>query len=148
MIIDLIRTDFTSKSTIGSLSVDGVFCAYVLENPLQLNPALGPEHIAIPYGRYPVRIRWSDHFKRMVPQLDNVPGRTNIEFHPGNKDKDTHGCLLPGMRKETDAVYSSVMAFEALFGKIRSAQDRNEDVAIDITRTQADPAQSTTERAG
>lgn len=39
--------------------------------------------------------RFGDVFK-----IHDVPGRTDIEFHPGNLLKDTKGCPLPGLERE------------------------------------------------
>lgn len=138
MKIDLIRHTYTDQSTIGSLAIDGLFTCFVLENPLELNPALGPAHIAIPFGTYKIGIRWSPRFKRQVLEVMDVPNRTCIEFHPGNTNKDTHGCLLPGKSRAKNFVGESMEAFEFLFGRVRAALERGETVELEIQATAAD----------
>ncbi len=132
MELQLIRSIFTEQSTIGLISVNGVFECYSLENPPAPTAILGPEHVAIPYGKYRVDIRWSNRFKRMVPGLIDVPGRTDIEIHIGNAVKDTHGCILVGRERLNNFVGHSLEAFEGLFAKLRGATDRSEEVWIDI----------------
>ncbi len=103
---------FSDKSTIGSLDVDGVFQCYTLE------PAT-----PIPCGVYPLRLRESPKFQRVVPHVDDVPGHTEIEIHIGNYPKDTHLCTLVGKSKGTDAVWESEQAFNELMGKLDGQTD-------------------------
>lgn len=49
-----------------------------------------------PAGTRQVKLRWSPEHGYGVPGFLNVPGHTNIEFHPGNIPKDTKDCVLPG----------------------------------------------------
>jgi len=50
----------------------------------------------IPPGVYDWVKVYSSKFKRDVILLTNVPGRTAIEIHNGNYNRDTHGCILVG----------------------------------------------------
>ena len=34
----------------------------------------------------------------MTDEVMDVPGRTNIKFHPGNTEEDTAGCILLGLQ--------------------------------------------------
>lgn len=136
MFLTLIRDRFYDKSTIGKLAVNGIFNCYILEPPAQLGPESTSVHI--PYGTYRVKLRDSERFKRQVIAICDVPGRTDIEIHHGNFPKDTHGCLLPGKSREKNFVGESDMAFEFLFGLVKAALTRNEDVFIEIQATAAD----------
>ena len=51
---------------------------------------------AIPCGRYEVKLRYSNTFKREMPFLENVPHFTGIMLHMGNSPEDTRGCILVG----------------------------------------------------
>ena len=48
----------------------------------------------IPVGTYDVRVTWSPRFKRMLPLVMQVPGRSGIRFHRGTKPEHSKGCIL------------------------------------------------------
>ena len=48
----------------------------------------------IPVGTYPVSVTLSPRFKRMLPLIGNVPGRSGIRFHRGTKPEHSKGCVL------------------------------------------------------
>ena len=103
------RVTFTDKSTAGHLDLDGIFNAYTLEPPTRAD-----KPCAIPNGTYQVKLLWSDKFQMMTPHVLNVPGFTEIEWHPGNSPEDTDGCLLVGQTRELDWVGNSLVAFTKL----------------------------------
>jgi uncharacterized protein DUF5675 len=105
------RTDFTDKSTIGDLFLDGNWQCFTLELPCR-NPNGGK--ICIPEGKYELLMQWSTRFGMDTPHLQNVPDRTFIEIHPGNKPEDTEGCILLGQSKDVDWVSNSRAAYQAL----------------------------------
>lgn len=55
-----------------------------LENADYLVPAL----------IYKVQVTQSPKFKRLLPILCQVPGRTGIRFHRGTKPEHSKGCIL------------------------------------------------------
>jgi hypothetical protein len=50
----------------------------------------------IPAGTYEVRLTYSPRFKKQLPLLMNVPGRTGIRIHTGSKPEHSQGCILVG----------------------------------------------------
>ena len=48
----------------------------------------------IPNGTYEVRVTYSPRFKRMLPLVVQVPGRSGIRFHRGTKPEHSKGCIL------------------------------------------------------
>ena len=52
------------------------------------------EDYIIPAGTYPIAVTWSPKFKRMLPILLNVPGRSGIRVHRGTKPEHSRGCIL------------------------------------------------------
>lgn len=62
---------------------------------------------AIPAGRYKVVMSMSPRFKRVLPEILNVPYFTGIRIHRGNAAKDTEGCILPGKNDIVGAVSNS-----------------------------------------
>lgn len=91
----LIRNIYTQFSTIGDLLINHQIFCHTLEDvvrPLGAPKVFGKT--AIPAGRYQVVLTMSERFKRITPQLINVPGFTGVRIHGGNKPEDTEGCLL------------------------------------------------------
>lgn len=124
----LTRKIRSNTSTIGELTVNGVFECYILEDKdrgLSSTMSLSeiasqkvPAKTCIPAGRYEVIVSFSNRFKKSLPLLLDVPGFAGIRIHTGNTSADTEGCLLPGATKSADFVGKSTVAFNALFSKI------------------------------
>ena len=110
------RDTFTANSTTGLMSIDGVFQAYTLE-PRQDRSEGKP--YCIPAGTYRVTLELSPRFEMVTPHLQDVPGFTEIEIHPGNFPADTEGCTLVGQSRGVDIVGSSRPAFFALMDKLQ-----------------------------
>ena len=111
----LLRKIYTDNSTIGKLSIDDYEC-WCLEPTARRQDG---KPVCIPKGRYKVEMRESAKHKMMVPGLLEVPGRTDIEIHIGNKAgsfeaTDTLGCILPGKDHMVDWVSDSRIAFNEL----------------------------------
>jgi len=134
MELELTRSAKTSKSTIGELTINGVFECFILEDkdrglrkdmPIsELIVMKIKTRTAIPTGRYEIVVSFSDKFQKMLPLLLDVPAFAGIRIHPGNTDANTEGCLLPGKTKSPDMIGSSRVAFTALFDKIKAALQR------------------------
>ncbi len=114
------RLWFTEKSTIGELWVGNQNLCYILEDPVREGQKISGE-TAIPYGKYELVLRYSDHFNMLLPLFLNVPNFTWIEFHPGNNPSDTRGCPVPGMEKGQDYVSMSRKAFAVVFSHMEQA---------------------------
>lgn len=125
------RTDFTSKSTIGRLLINGQFECFTLEDVVRDGPKVMHE-TAIPAGTYKVIITMSNRFKRELPLLLNVPGFEGIRIHPGNTNADTSGCILLGMTKSPDFIGGSRLAFNPFFTKLQAALQGEAEVWITI----------------
>ena len=133
----LTRTMLNAKSTIGKLVVDGTFFCYTLEDKdrfLETNPE-GKVYgeTAIPRGKYQIVIDFSNRFKRELPRLLLVPGFEGIRIHPGNTDKDTHGCILVGTSiVNDDFIGNSRAAFNHLFEVMDDAYARGQEIWITV----------------
>jgi hypothetical protein len=119
MKIDICREDFTDKSTVGKMFVDGVFECFTLEDVVRNGPKVYGA-TAIPVGTYSVIIDFSGHFQKELPRILDVPGFEGIRIHCGNTDKDTEGCILLGRTREEDFVGESKLAFASFFPKLRA----------------------------
>lgn len=124
------RDTLGEKSTTGELSINGTFECFVLEDTARAVKIHGKT--CIPAGKYRVTITHSLRFDRELPLLNDVSGFAGIRIHPGNSDKDTEGCLLPGVTRSKDFVGSSRLAFEGLFAKLKDAVKRSDDIWIEI----------------
>ena len=82
-IIHLTRTSRDGKAVHGCLRM-GAQEVTTLEN----------EDYIIPAGTYPIAVTWSPKFKRMLPIVLNVPGRSGIRVHRGTKPEHSRGCIL------------------------------------------------------
>jgi hypothetical protein len=137
MNLKLVRRTLTEQSTIGTLSINGIFECFTLEDrvrPVKIHGAT-----AIPAGIYEVAITFSDRFQKPLPLLLNVPNFAGIRIHPGNTAADTEGCILVGTTERKDFVGSSRVAFRALFTKLDAAL-RREKVFIEVGGVAGVPA--------
>lgn len=136
MKILLERDTFTDKSCIGSLSIDGKFECYALEDTDRKLEEDARRKIygktAIPRGEYIVIVDYSNRFGRELPKLLNVPGFEGIRIHSGNKPEHSEGCILVGRSRAADFVGQSRLAFEALFAKIERAYESGKPVSIEV----------------
>src|SRR5271166_6484158 len=120
------REPSTLQSTPGTLSIDGVFECYTLEDVVREVPGQPvstwkiQNKTAIPIGSYQVIIDFSNRFQRQMPHVLNVSGFDGIRIHSGNTAADTDGCLLLGQQRNgLDDVIDSRLAFEAFFPKLQ-----------------------------
>ncbi|MEA5458700.1 DUF5675 family protein [Arcicella sp. LKC2W] len=142
MELTLIRTKKTELSTMSQLFVDDKHQCFTIEDtdrgltqdmPLQeIKKRKVFGKTAIPEGRYQVKITFSTRFKRLLPEILNVPAYEGIRMHVGNYPKDTEGCILPGELPAQDCVLKSKPAFDKLFDKLTKVP-QDEKIWITIT---------------
>lgn len=89
----IVRDTFTETAILGRLFLDGTCICFTLENRAK----------AIPCGVYNVANSKSPKFKRELPLLYgyNVAESRGIRIHAGNTSKDSAGCVLVGMGRDT-----------------------------------------------
>ena len=122
MELRLERKWFTPASTIGELTIDGIFECFTLEDVARdgdIFVVKVPGATAIPEGRYAVRISFSQKFNTQLPEILNVPNFVGVRIHPGNTAADTEGCVLVGRSRGADRILESRVAFLPLLDKIR-----------------------------
>ena len=126
----IIRETFTDKSTIGKLLVNGEYFCYTLELPYRDNQR---RISCIPSGEYKVRLRLAresatrDYLHLLV---QDVPDRTYILFHRGNRPSHTKGCILVGQTYEQDFVGNSTLAMDLLMKEIINLGGENINLII------------------
>ncbi|BCT68479.1 MULTISPECIES: DUF5675 family protein [unclassified Nitrosospira] len=129
MELQIKRTDFSEESTIGELSVNGVFECYTLED--KVRPVKIAGKTAIPSGRYEVIINFSQRFQKQLPLLLNVPNYEGVRIHSGNTAANTEGCILVGETKTENFIGESRWAFNRLFEKLKIASE-TEKIFLEI----------------
>tara|TARA_R110002012_G_scaffold113120_1_gene259084 strand:+ start:1083 stop:1511 length:429 start_codon:yes stop_codon:yes gene_type:complete len=101
------REVFTEESIIGSLYMNSHKICDTLELPYKNNKK---NESSIPCGLYDLCVRSgadSTKYKYVHLQVLEVPNRSFILFHIGNKAKDSKGCILTGMSRQKDMVLNS-----------------------------------------
>lgn len=113
MQINVRRTFKGSDYTIGKLYIDGHYLCDTLEDTVRPAGTKIAGKTAIPAGTYKVKKTMSPRFKKILPEILNVPGFSGVRIHSGNTAADTDGCLLLGLNKTKGAVLESqtTMAF-------------------------------------
>ena len=101
MTLELIRLQYLPDRTLGTLHFvgDNQWHCDTLELPATINRETNvPNLCCIPAGTYELKVTWSPAFKRWLPLLMAVPGRSGIRIHAGNTPRDTKGCILVGWK--------------------------------------------------
>ena len=102
-------------STLGRLSVDGVFLCYVLEDVVRPDGVKISKFTALVEGIFELRKRFSPGFNRELWCITNKPdGKTVVSpllvtfkysmLHGGNHHEDTEGCPLIAFNLIKDTV--------------------------------------------
>lgn len=99
--------------TIGKLYDGDTYLCDTLEPPVNVN------HPCVPVGTYEINYQPSKKFGTTMPFLLNVSGRVGIMLHPGNKPRDTQGCILVGRNNIKGTVLNSKVTFANLDKLIR-----------------------------
>jgi len=146
MELKVIRKWFSTKSTIGEILVNDEVVCYSLEDVARPAGVKIYGETAIPVGKYNVEITHSNRYNKPLPLIFNTADLavedgygvrfTGVRIHPGNTDKDTHGCLLPGTTKGDDFVGNSRSAFQKLMELIQEATDNEEEITIEYLNQQ------------
>ena len=72
--------------------------AQVVEQPIC--DTLENADYLVPALIYRLSVTHSPKFKRLLPVLNQVPGRTGIRFHRGTKPEHSRGCILVSAENE------------------------------------------------
>jgi hypothetical protein len=135
MKLTLERFDFSDKSTIGKLDVNGVFYCYTLEDTdrhLEDGGIKEYGKTCIPRGTYKVIIDYSNRFKRELPRLLEVPQFEGIRIHPLNTAEESHGCIGVGSSYGKDYLYNSKATFNNLFALMEKVYDNGQEITLEV----------------
>ena len=112
MYIKLIRNEPRGNAITGRLVINGRWFCNTLERVGYQIPSLC----------YHVAVTMSPKFKRRLPIVQNVPGRSGIRIHRGTKPQHSIGCVLVPADKECLLTY-----------KIVKAQEAHEEIILEVT---------------
>lgn len=134
MELKLNRIFLGSSATIGELYIDKKYIADTLEDRVRPEGEKVYGKTAIPEGTYEVKLTYSPRFKKILPEILNVPNFSGIRIHTGNSSKDTEGCILVGTwdGEKEDWVGNSRIAFDELMALLEEATNNKEKVTITV----------------
>ncbi len=108
--LTLIRLHSNSKfdSIQGELYVNGLFFCHTIER----------FSTCISTGCYPLVVSYSPRFKRMLPLVCSVKGRSGIRIHQGNTSADSRGCILVGKLDSNFSIINSRITLSLLLSRL------------------------------
>lgn len=137
MELKLNRIFLGSSATIGELYIDKKYIADTLEDRVRSEEEKVYGKTAIPEGTYEMVLSYSPRFKKILPEILNVPNFTGIRIHCGNSSADSSGCILVGTwdGEKEDWVSDSKVAFNKLMSLLQKAADNKEKITITINNS-------------
>lgn len=142
MILTLQSFAHLPESTIGALSIDGVFECFTLEDEARSIKVAGETRI--PRGTYQIRLqivgRLHQKYAEKYPEfhvgmlaLMNVPDFEGIMIHQGATPDHTAGCLLVGdVAMSSGQLADSASAYKRIYRKVSAALLSGEPVSIEV----------------
>lgn len=135
MILELKRDGYVTPN-LGKLFVDGKLLGQTLEDQdrhLEDGGEKIAKETAIPRGRYKVQLSFSNRFKRIMPEVLDVPQFKGVRIHGGNTEEDTEGCPLLGAIRTQTGVAQCGGVNQRLVNLIEAAEIRGEEVYLEVT---------------
>lgn len=137
MELKLNRIFLSSSATIGELWANNTHLCDTLEDRVRPEGEKIYGKTAIPEGTYEMVLSYSPRFKKILPEILNIPNFTGIRIHCGNSSADSSGCVLVGTwdGEKEDWVGNSRIAFNELMSLLQKAADNKEKITITINNS-------------
>lgn len=137
MELKLNRIFLGSSATIGELLVNDKYLCDTLEDRVRPEGEKVYGKTAIPEGTYEMVLSYSPRFKKILPEILNVPNFTGIRIHCGNSSADSSGCILVGTwdGEKEDWVSDSRIAFDELMALLEEATNNKEKITITVNNS-------------
>lgn len=134
MELKLNRIFLGSSATIGELLVNDKYLCDTLEDRVRPEGEKVYGKTAIPEGMYEVKLTHSPRFKKILPEILNVPNFSGIRIHSLNKAEESEGCIGVGEwnGKDTNWISNSRKTFDKLFKLLETANKNEEKITITI----------------
>lgn len=130
------RLDSTKSATYGEMVDDEERSVGVTLEPPWVDKnedGISDKNVSrIPAGTYPAHRKLSPKRGYEVFELENVPGRTNIEIHIGNTTADTEGCILLGSNVGMVNGQHGITGSAAAFRKFMSLLTGVDRILLDV----------------
>lgn len=147
MEIILERKIHNKTSTEGNLYINNNWFCHTIEDRVRAEVGQWKPELkvygktAIPYGRYPVLVTWSNRFKRMLTGVFNVPDFQGIRIHNGMTENSSAGCIIVSHKddKEHHSLINDRSAMDDICRLVEAAQ-KKEKVWITIVDKKEDAA--------
>lgn len=135
MNITLKRTNLQPTYTEGQLFIDDKYFCDTIEDTFRKLPIICPNkndckckekiysQTAIPVGVYKFILSLSNRFKKILPEILNVPHFLGIRIHSGNKAEDSAGCILLGIKSKDGEVLQSRIIMDKFLLLIKDKKD-------------------------
>ena len=121
--ISLTRTHKTGNAVYGTMIIpyrEAPYATQALENADYLIPA----------GEYRVEMTWSPKYKKLLPQILDVPERDGIRIHMGTKPEHSTGCVL--VNHMTMMVLKGLITATEKRNSFNQNPEDNEEISICI----------------
>lgn len=137
MELKLNRIFLGSSATIGELLVNDKHFCDTLEDKVRPEGEKVYGKTAISEGTYEVKLTYSPRFKKILPEILNVPNFSGIRIHSLNKAEESEGCIGVGEwnGKDTNWISNSRKAFNKLFVLLEEASSNKEKITITINNS-------------
>lgn len=137
MELTLNRIFLGSSATIGELLVNDKHLCDTLEDRVRPEGEKVYGKTAIPEGTYEVKLTHSPRFKKILPEILNVPNFSGIRIHSLNKAEESEGCIGVGEwnGKDTNWISNSRKTFNKLMSLLQKAADNKEKITITINNS-------------
>lgn len=134
MELKLNRIFLGSSATIGELWVNDTHLCDTLEDRVRPEGEKIYGKTAIPEGTYEMVLSYSPRFKKILPEILNVPNFSGIRIHSLNKAEESEGCIGVGEwnGKDTNWISNSRIAFNELMSLLQKAANNKEKITITI----------------
>ena len=131
----LYRDVFEPCFTLGRVSMNGKpygFSCEDTDRKLENGGEKIPGATAIPRGRYRLVLSLSKRFKKIMPELLDVPGFAGIRVHGGNTAEDTEGCILLGAMRMKEGVRHCAPINSELISTLLRAREDGEECWLEV----------------
>lgn len=133
------RKILNENSTEGNLYIDGAWFCNTIEDKVRAKPGEWKSELkvyaktAIPYGKYPVQVTWSNKFKRLLTGVFNVPDFKGIRIHNGTSEISSAGCIIVSYKDDdkNHLLINDKAAMNDLCNRVQAIQNF-EKVSINI----------------
>jgi len=93
----------------------------------------------IPEGEYPVRLEYSNRFRKYLYEIFNVPNRSECKFHAANYARQLNGCIALGNNRadiDKDG-YKDVTSSRNTIAKFHKAMNGDKEAVLIVSNLYA-----------